>query len=238
MAGFVISLLSQQPSPVISTGPWRPPQWSSQPQLWSMTFTMPGLPATSVSSTDLTTPDASGVGATTQPATSQTTTYFFDAMLRAEHEQEAVGTKHPVQVGPAIVDHVYLNPARVTLEIAMSDAMDSFQSGQYSGAMSKSVAAFQAFDNLQASRAPITLATRLKQYQNMWLRLVRATDTNLTSHALKAVLYFEQIISATVVQTTTSSRPNQTGATNEGTKAPGAISQSEQNQLNSMAGVD
>lgn len=242
MGAFFTSLLGNFPLlvPTIQSGPWRPPQWNL-PQLYSMTCTLPGTPSANVSSSSsvggVTTPGSAS--STSSPGTpSTTTTYFFDAVLRAEHNQEAVGTKHPVQIGPAIVDHVYLMPARVVLEVGMSDAMDSFMAGQYSGARSKSVSAYQTFKQIQAARVPITLATRLDQYQNMWLQDVRATETNVTAHAARVTLYFEQIISAQTSSVTTSARPDQTGATNLGTKAPGGLSTSETNQLNSLAGAD
>ena len=232
MGSFVTSLLSQQPSPFPTqfSGPWRPPQWS-KPPLWSMTVTLPGTPSASVTTSGTNVPAQTS----TSPGTQGTsTTYFFDAVLRSEHRQEAVFTEHPVQVGPAIVDHIYLRPAEVTLDVLMSDVAGVYQAGQYTGNNSKSIAAFQQFLQIQASRVPIVLATHLMQYKNMGVRAVFATDTNQTSHALRCTLYFKQIISATVSQTTVSARPDQTGATNEGTKAPQNLDSNTQNLLNNM----
>jgi hypothetical protein len=167
----------------------------------------------------------------------QPTLFFFDAVMRAEHNQELVCTEHPVQVGPAIVDHAYLRPARVVLEVGMSDAMDVYQHGQYTSNASKSISAYQTFKQIQAARVPITLATRLDSYQNMVLEDVRASDDLRTSHALRGTLYFRQIISAQISTATVSARPDQTGATNEGTKAPVAVdpaSQLHNNLLNEV----
>jgi hypothetical protein len=199
-----------------------------------MTFTMPGEPTASV-----TTSSTGGAPAapltTSSPGTSgQTTVLFFDAVLRAEHNQELVLTKHPVQVGPAIVDHAYLLPARVMLDILMSDAADSYTAGQYSGDPSKSVAAFAQFLSTQATRIPITLATRLKAYQNMAITDVRAQDDSRTAHALKCTLYFEQIISASTTTATQSARPDQTGATNEGTKSTDTLDPVTSSIINGM----
>ena len=187
---------------------YRPPNWGlSSTQTYSITCTLPAN-----------TPSSANPNQNTTATPGQPTTYFFDATLRVEHVQEAVGTKHPVQVGPAIVDHIYLMPARVTLEVAMSDAMQSFQSGQYSGGTSRSVVAYQTFKQIQAARVPIALNTRLTGYANMWLVDVRGVEDSATSRGFRGTLRFEQIISAQVASATVSSRPATTDTTNEGTK--------------------
>jgi hypothetical protein len=163
----------------------------------------------------------------------ESTTYYFDATLRVDHVQEAIGTEHPVQVGSAVIDHVYLRPARVTLEVAISDALQSYENGQYSG-NSRSVAAYQKFKEIQAARVPITLATRLDSYENMWLEFVRGTETRETFGAFRGVLSFKQIISATVAEQDVSSRPNTTNSTNEGTKGPETVPPEIQTDLNSI----
>lgn len=201
-------------SELLGGGPYRPANWSQQPQLYSMTCTLPtSIPLSANNNTST---------ASTPPSSSPTT-YYFDATLRVEHTQEAVCTEHPVQVGPAIVDHLYLRPARVVLEVAMSDAMQSFQAGQYSGSKSKSVSAYKTFKQIQAARVPITLTTRLDTYQNMIIEDVRGTEDNRTRQGFRGTLHFRQIISASVSTATTSVRPDQTDSTNEGTKAPTSV---------------
>jgi hypothetical protein len=188
-----------------------------------MTCTLPGQPATKVSvSVDQVDENGNIIPDTpamqTTPSTTMPTTYFFDATLRVEHVQEAVGTKHPVQVGPAVVDHIYLLPARVTLDVAISDSMQSFASGQYTGAGSRSISAYQTFKQIQAARVPIALSTRLANYSNMWLADVRGVEDSTSSRSFRGTLRFEQIISAQVSTATVSALPNTTDTTNEGTK--------------------
>jgi hypothetical protein len=205
----------------LADGRYRPPNWN-QPPTTSMTVTLP--PASSVTSVSYVNGQPVPEAATPAPPAQMPTTFFFDAVLRIEHNQEATLTKHPVQVGPALVDHMYLQPARVILDVGMSDAMQSFMAGQYSSGKSKSVSAYQTFLQIQASRAPITLQTRLNTYYNMQIVDIRASDTSQTSRGLRCVIYLEQIISATVSQTTVSERPNATNSTNEGTKTPSSPS--------------
>jgi hypothetical protein len=149
------------------------------------------------------------------------TTFWPDAVFRVEHVQEAIGTKHPVQVGPAIVDHVYLGPARVMWEIGFSDSLQSYQAGQFSSASSRSVSAYQTLKQIQAARVPIAVSTRLASYQNMWLADVRAVEDSRTTTSARITLYFEQILSAQVnASPAVSARPQTTNTTNLGTVSP------------------
>jgi hypothetical protein len=151
------------------------------------------------------------VGGSTQTTTQSLTTYFFDAILRVDHFQELRATDHPVQGGSSITDHAYLLPARVSLEIGMSDAMDSYQSGQWTGNSSKSINAYQTLLQLQALRVPVTVTTRLNTYSNMVIESIRSGDDTRTLHGLKANVQFRQIIVGTVTTSTQSARPHTTG---------------------------
>lgn len=227
-AGWTIfeSLPGQtQPGPTTSEGPYRPPNWGQLPQKTLMSVTMSSGEAA-----------AQGTGQTAQP-----TNYYFDAVLHVRHHQEVAITKHPVQTGAAISDHAYMQPAQVELEIGMSDAMDSFVSGQYSTVPSKSVSAFDTFQQIQALRVPITLTTRLKTYQNMLIANIEAPDDVRTGFGLRCYIRFQQIIPAQVstqtfnvlqsqiLQQPLSSRPMDSLLTNLGTKqsevVPPALSQ-------------
>ena len=52
--------------------------------------------------------------------------YVFDGEPDIQHDQELSITQNPVQTGASISDHAFLVPVRVTAEILMSDAMQSF----------------------------------------------------------------------------------------------------------------
>jgi hypothetical protein len=192
-------------SALLLNGPYRPPNWGTQQQLYSITCTLPA---------------PSGSSASTAANPQSPTTYYFDATLHVDHLFETVGTEHPVQVGPAIVDHLYNKPYEMTLEVAISDAMQSYKAGQYSGGKSKSVNAFQTFYQIALAKVPITVSTRLNTVKNMYLRLGRAAEDYRTARGFKGALYFKQIQSAQVSNPTSTSRPQTTGTTNEGTKSP------------------
>src|ERR1035441_3313258 len=94
---------------------WRPPQWS-KPQLTSVT-------AQATSASDGTT------------VTTKAVTYFFDAVFSVDHYTVRRFTDHPIQSGASVVDHSYQLPDRVIMEVAFSDAMQSYQNGQYSSSI-------------------------------------------------------------------------------------------------------
>jgi|SRR5580693_4487412 hypothetical protein len=217
-SSFVGSLLSGAGP---QSGPYRPPQWSAGPQLWSVTATLPNQ---SGSSSDLSSSSNTSPGSPT--------TFFFDAVLRVDHNEEVVITHHPVQSGAALTDHAYSLPAQVTLEVGFSDAMDSFQSGQYSGGSSKSVTAYQQFQQIKDLHLPCTLATRLAQYSNMMLVQLRAPESRENFASTVMTLRFEQIFLGSVSASTQSSRNQQTGSSPEGslsTTTPGSGTDGLQN---------
>ena len=183
----------------IKGGPWTPPQYS-QPALTILT-----VPATSSSST-------------AQPTASDIN-YVFDAVFRLMHQRRITKTQHPVLTGANISDHAYVQPARLVLEIGMSDAMSSFTSGVWVGASTKSVSAWQILKSLYLSRTLLTITTRLDTYYNMLILDMVSPDDNKTKHALRGTITFEEIISAVVSSinpSSSSTRPQTTSNTSGG----------------------
>ncbi len=121
--------------------------------------------------------------------------YYFDAVFTAEHSTTRQITEHPVQWGAAIADHSYQLPAIVTLQIGMSDAMQSFDDLLYKKdtGLGKSVNAYQMFVNLQKTGQPIDLQTHLAEYKNMIITNISAVDTNKTYTALRATITLKQV---------------------------------------------
>lgn len=248
MGGFLVVAQNLfQSAPILGVfigNGFRPPQWSGE-QLTSITAQIPQtvskVTGGSVVSSAISFGDqVIGQSSTDTPTIGQETklkptTYFFDAVFRVDHAQEGRATEHPVQGGTSgalggsvasggsIVDHFYLLPARVALEIGMSDAMDSFQDGQWSSGPTKSISAYQTLKYLQALRVPMTVTTRLETYDNMVIEAIRVPDDVRTLHGLRALVVFRQIISAALSITSESMRPNLSQSSNPGTAQPSAI---------------
>jgi len=132
--------------------------------------------------------------------------YFFDVIMRVEHETTTRITEHPVQNGANISDHAYMMPARLVMEIGMSDAMDTLVSGQFSDRETKSISAYQTLLRLQKNRQPLQVTTRLNIYQNMIIENINAPDDIKTLYGLKATVTMRQIMTAQIGNTKISLR--------------------------------
>jgi hypothetical protein len=135
--------------------------------------------------------------------------FFFDAVVRAEHSQEMIITRHPVQDATNIADHAYRSPARLVLEIAMSDAVAQYMplsssqmSAPYTSDISKSKSAYRTFLDLEKQRAALQVTTRLNTYNNMIIQSLRPVEEQETLYALNCTMILEEILVAQIGTTT------------------------------------
>jgi hypothetical protein len=164
-----------------------------------------------------------------------TTTYVFDAVLELGHEQRLEKTHHPIQTGADISSHAYLMPARLSLDVGMTDALAAYTP---SGAVpwagsssSKSVNAYQTMLSLQSARQPLTVTTRLRTYNNMVITNVAPREDYKTITGLRMRIELEQIFTAVISTTPITARPDTSDATNLGTVSPSAVPDSTQSQF-------
>jgi hypothetical protein len=177
-------------------GPWKPPQWGSGPALTSITVPATSGPGTTNAGTPILgnpLPSAPAYQGAPQQV------YVFDAVLKLEHERELRRTEHPIQSSASapvlsITDHAFRLPARVTLEIGMSDAMDSYS--DWTSAATKSVSAFATLSALQDARTLVILTTRLATYKNMLIESIRPTDDVKTRWGLRATVTLGEVFLA------------------------------------------
>lgn len=149
---------------------------------------------------------------------------FFDAVISVSTEHTATITSHPVQLGANISDHMYLEPISITMEIAMSDAMDSMVYGQWKGGYTKSVSAYRMLCDLQARRIPITVLTRLNQYPDMVIESISVNDDYKSLYGLRATVSLKQVFVAEATTDTVSARSWVTDAdANRGEAQPSVI---------------
>ncbi|MDF2636577.1 MAG: hypothetical protein K0R78_3451 [Pelosinus sp.] len=142
--------------------------------------------------------------------------FFFDAILRVEHTTTLKSTEHPVQTGANIVDHAYVEPAIIVMEIGMSDAMASMVKNQFTVGDSRSVSAYRTLLELQRSRLPFRVHTRLNLYENMLIEEISAADDAKTQHSGRFTVTLKEIFVVEVSTTTVSAREHSTGQTNRG----------------------
>lgn len=149
---------------------------------------------------------------------------FFDAVISVSTEHTATITSHPVQLGANISDHMYLEPISITMEIAMSDAMDSMVYGQWKGGYTKSVSAYRMLCDLQARRIPITVLTRLNQYPDMVIESISVNDDYKSLYGLRATVSLKQVFVAEATIDTVSARSWVTDAdANRGEAQPSEV---------------
>jgi hypothetical protein len=102
----------------------------------------------------------------------------------------------------------------------MSDAMDSFSEGMWTGGATKSISAYQTLLAIQFSRIPLVLTTRLRTYSNVIIENISAKDTFKTIGGLRAVVTFSEIFVANTQVVTDSARPQDTQKTGLGAVTP------------------
>lgn len=156
----------------------------------------------------------------------------FDGIMRTEHTSRVRATEYPVQTGVYMTDHAIIEPAEVTIEIMMSDshttpftthnqildtiyngwkAISMFSnfvsaSGRIGDGEGRSIDAWGVLKQMQQSRVPLTVETRLQTYNNMIIEELSAPDDAKTLHALKATVRLREIIVADVAETKVSAR--------------------------------
>jgi hypothetical protein len=201
---------------------WRPPNWkTNSPAKVVINFPGQGQAAQYSSSAS-----GSSVVLPNSP-----TNYAFDAEIQIEHQQELRRTEHPVQTGASISDHAYIVPARLVMEVGMSDAMDAyFNPSTWSGSTSKSVSAYLTMIALQFSRIPLQITTKLRVYKNMIVESVTPTETAKTFGGLRMRIEFGQMFLADITTVTASARNQDTGTTTLGVVDPQNPSDAQQQQ--------
>lgn len=132
------------------------------------------------------------------------TLYFFDrqhrlgelvidAVIKETHELRATATEHPVESGSTIVDHIHSDPVTVQIEGVISNTPMSAIGLTVIKSLANSIndqsnnhaeKAFETVERLFAERKPITIATSLKEYQDMVLESLSVERTAHTSSSL------------------------------------------------------
>ena len=119
--------------------------------------------------------------------------YFFDGFLQVDHSRSLHITSNPVETGASVVDHAYLEPATVTMKVMMSDVHESIIPGQFSELTFRHTSAWAVLKQIQESRIPVDIFTKLGYYKNMLIKTISANDTKETFRALQATVTLVEI---------------------------------------------
>jgi hypothetical protein len=210
-------------------GKYRPKQWTAEPGPATIMIDFPGQGSAPQY-------QPTGIGSTLAPGP---TRYIFDCVILADHEQRLRKTEHPVQTGAAISDHAFIEPATLTLDVGMSDAMDAYYPTFLGQNQSKSVSAYQTMILLMFSRIPLTITTRLRSYDNMIVENVHPQESAKSYGGLRMRVEFGQIFRAQVQSTQVSARGQDTQTNNLGsvTVTPPTDAQRERNSVSGVQNV-
>lgn len=119
--------------------------------------------------------------------------FFFDGFLNVSHERKLTTTSSPVETGAAIVDHAYVEPAKITMKIIVSDVHQSLIPGQFDGGYARHTQAWQLLKQLQNDRIPMYVFTKLDTYENMLITSITADDNADTFECLIADVELTEI---------------------------------------------
>lgn len=148
------------------------------------------------------------------------TVISIDCTVKEIHKIDSPPTEYPVEDGTTISDNVLLKPATLDIEGIISDAPISLIQSLVStgishflppigvlgasvgvalfNALSKSespsVVAFGQLLELQQSRTPFDVVTRLKRYESMWIKSLSVPRDATTGKTLQFTVNLVQII--------------------------------------------
>jgi hypothetical protein len=146
--------------------------------------------------------------------------WFFDAFIRESHTGSVRITDHPVQGGANISDHAYNLPDKLTLEIFVSDVMDTLVVGQFKYYETKSISAYEVLRRLKEQRQPLSVRTKLHYYENMIIESMTINDDFKTAKSLRCTVMMREIIMAQMAKETAVAANPYIDATDTGVSTP------------------
>lgn len=119
--------------------------------------------------------------------------YFFDGFMNVQHSKSLTITSNPVETGASVVDHAYVNPARIVMNIKVSDVNRSMVPGQFEERTFRHTSAWAVLNQIQANRIPVDVFTKLGLYKNMLIEDISANDDANTFRSLDAQVTLVEI---------------------------------------------
>lgn len=164
--------------------------------------------------------------------------YFFDGFIKVQHEHNLKITENPVETGASVVDHAYLEPAELTMDIIVSDVHQSYVSGQFEEGDSvfRHINAWNVLRKLQEDRIPVSVFTKLQLYDNMLIKSLSAVDMDETFRALSCSVVLRGIPIARVRTVKISKAPQTTTETESGTLEAETVPSRDQSALDMILG--
>ncbi len=162
--------------------------------------------------------------------------YFFDGFITVKHQIDLTMTENPVETGSSIVDHAYVKPRQVEMDIIVSDVHQSLFPGQFEGGLYRHTQAWDTLKKLQSDRIPFSVFTKLGTYDNMLIKSLSANDDVETYRALRATVVLQEIPVARVKTVKISAAPNTTAKTELGKVEAQTVTEAERSSILQQTG--
>lgn len=131
--------------------------------------------------------------------------FAFDAVVREQHAQDISVPQEPVEDGFVISDHAFAQPARLSIEAAISDTpLRPTTADPFASSISRSVKAYDLIKKLAKAAEPFTVVTGLERYTNMLITGLSADQEASTSGGL---LFRAELLQVTIRSTRTVTVP-------------------------------
>lgn len=149
------------------------------------------------------------------PAASKIGDIEVETTLEETHTDTLHVTEHPVEAGAAIADHSYKKPAELVLRCGWSNAslkaLFGIISGFFAGGTMRKAdyvsGIYSQLLKLQEDREPISIATGLRQYDNMLITGLQVQRDQKTSQIIMVTATCREVI---LVSTSAATLPAKT----------------------------
>jgi hypothetical protein len=138
----------------------------------------------------------------------------FDATLSQTHLMQASVTRHPVEDGSQITDHIIDQPDAISLVGIISNTPLVFL-GFLGDSPRRAEEAFQKIEEMKSAGQLVEVTTSLKNYTNMAITSVRCTRDAPKGNVIEVSVDLEEVLIAT---TATATIQDDRGRKNQGKK--------------------
>jgi hypothetical protein len=120
----------------------------------------------------------------------------FDSVLSESIQSDATITKHPIEVGADIADHIYVNPATITMKVIVGYTTiydDDPYGTSLSSANSRPQNAYKVLEEIKAAGKTFTVITGMKIWNNMALTALTVDRDATTANVMIADLTLQEV---------------------------------------------
>lgn len=119
---------------------------------------------------------------------------FFDSVLRESHNFSVTSTEQPLEFGANIVDHAYVMPRLLEMDVMVGDIYFSFSTPSSYNLSKRSADALNRLNLLMVKREPLVVISNLVKYNNLLLVGISANQDKTNNSTLMATLSFKEAL--------------------------------------------